>query len=72
MDKATTIKDVTTMWENGGSAWVVWMNSRYIRGQLLNNIQPKYLDSTNWRAMLRWKEKIGKCMVLGRGNLIQW
>lgn len=36
MDEAAMINGVTMMWENGGSAWVAWMNVRYVKGRGLD------------------------------------
>lgn len=65
MDKAAAIKDANTLWENGGSVWVAWKNYRYIRGQAMEDIHPKKLNSTNWSLVLVRKAKIGRCVSLG-------
>lgn len=67
MDEAAMIKDVT---KNKGSTWVAWMNVRYVKSKALDEIKLRQIDSSDWKAVLRHRVKVRKCVELGGGNSI--
>lgn len=50
MDEVAAIREATTLWEDGGLAWSVWMDDRYIKGRCLEENQSKMGDSVGWKG----------------------
>lgn len=72
LDEVATIKEVTTLWENQGSVWLKWMNTRYIKRRALRKINTNQKDSSSWKSALARSSSIEKCDKLRRNQSLEW
>lgn len=56
----------------GGGIWDDWTNRCYVKNATMSTIWRCYNDSQNWRATLKAKEAIAKCVDLRHVCNVIW
>lgn len=72
LDETVVVRDDIKLWEQSDSAWAVWMNRSYVKARPLDAFYPKQGDSNGWKALLKAKGNISKCVRLSVNGLIDW
>lgn len=57
-DDMVVVQDAMKIWNNGGSMWGRWMQYRYMKGKVIEDLQPKMTNSVNWKGILAIRNKI--------------